>query len=109
MSEPSAGDLRAIEAEWPVIAAELAVVEVECRIAAGRGGELGGRALRRVVGRRLLALTACANAEAASRGPRSGRAGSVVDLPVPAVDGWDGLVSRIECGSDESTDIEGAI
>ncbi|MGL4339883.1 MAG: DUF6284 family protein, partial [Nocardioides sp.] len=47
--EPKAAELLAIEAEWPVIAAELAVVEVECRIAAGRGGELGARALRRAV------------------------------------------------------------
>ncbi|MGL5825209.1 MAG: DUF6284 family protein [Nocardioides sp.] len=98
--EPKAAELLAIEAEWPVIAAELAVVEVECRIAAGRWDELSARALRRVVGRRLAALTACANAEAGGRTAGPGSAGSVVELPVPA--GGGGVVSRIGCDANES-------
>ncbi|MGL5825948.1 MAG: DUF6284 family protein [Nocardioides sp.] len=106
MTDPTDVELAAIEAEWPVIAAELAVVEVECRIAAGRGGELGARALRRAVGRRLAALTACANADAAGRTSAPGRDESVVELPVPAGPGSGGVVSRIGCDANES--IEGA-
>ncbi|MFI7586257.1 hypothetical protein ACIB24_04210 [Spongisporangium articulatum] len=34
-SEPSRRDLRSIEAEWPQIERELAVVDAECRAAAG--------------------------------------------------------------------------
>ena len=49
--EPSHRELRAIEAAWPVIAAELAVVDAE--VAAARSGdeqsELGRRRLRRAL------------------------------------------------------------
>ncbi|MGL5823773.1 MAG: DUF6284 family protein [Nocardioides sp.] len=105
---PSARELRAIEAEWPVIAAEVAVVEVECRMAAGRWDELIARAHRRAVGKCLVVLTAYANAEAAGRAPHGGRdeSGSVVELPVPVDVGRDELVSRIGCDANES--IEGA-
>jgi hypothetical protein len=39
--EPSARDLAAIEAEWPLIDADLAVTDAEAAIAAGFGGDLG--------------------------------------------------------------------
>jgi hypothetical protein len=51
--EPTTRELRAIEAEWPVIAAEIAVVDAE--IAAARAGdemtELGRRRVRRATAR----------------------------------------------------------
>ncbi len=45
-AEPTAEELRRIEAEWPIEAAYLAVVEAECRFI-GRPDVLGRRALRR--------------------------------------------------------------
>jgi hypothetical protein len=46
--EPTAADLRAIEAEWPLIEAELAVVDAEIRLAAAGGpSPLDWRRLRR--------------------------------------------------------------
>ncbi|WP_125775347.1 DUF6284 family protein [Antribacter gilvus] len=47
-AEPSFADLAAIADEWPVIAAELAVVEAECRLAESPD-ELAVRAHRRAV------------------------------------------------------------
>jgi hypothetical protein len=51
--EPTASDLQEIEAEWPLIAAELAVVDAE--IAAARAGdemtELDRRRMRRATAR----------------------------------------------------------
>jgi hypothetical protein len=41
--EPSVRDLRAIEAEWPVIAADLAVVAAEIAEASGEVVELASR------------------------------------------------------------------
>ncbi len=38
VAEPTAADLAAIEAGWPVTAAELAVVDAEIRIACAPGG-----------------------------------------------------------------------
>jgi hypothetical protein len=53
--EPSAADLAAIEAEWPQIEADLAVLEGEIRglVAADRVDELEVRRVRRA-GRRVL-------------------------------------------------------
>ena len=52
-TEPTRQELQAIEAEWPLIAAELAVVDAE--IAAARAGddmtELGRRRMRRAQAR----------------------------------------------------------
>lgn len=46
--EPTIVELLAIEAEWPLIAAELAVVEAQCRFL-GSPDVLTRRALRRAV------------------------------------------------------------
>ena len=46
--EPTRRELRAIEAEWPVIRADLAVVAAECAAAAD-GVELDELAVRRAV------------------------------------------------------------
>lgn len=43
--EPTRAELRAIEAEWPLIAAELAALDAEIAIAAGDISELAGRRL----------------------------------------------------------------
>jgi hypothetical protein len=59
MSDPTPSDLAAIEAEWPLIAAELDVVAAECRLASSPVDVLAGRAHRRAV-RRLLAVLAAA-------------------------------------------------
>jgi hypothetical protein len=60
--EPTTADLRAIEAEWPLIAAELAIVNAEIVTArVGDGGdELSRRRSRREAARllRTLALSA---------------------------------------------------
>lgn len=55
---PTRGDLAAIEAEWPLIAAELELVEAECRLAAFPVDVLAGRAYRHAVRRRLAVLVA---------------------------------------------------
>lgn len=55
--EPTAAALAAIEGEWPVIAAELELVDVECRLARTPADPLASRAHRRAV-RSLLALLA---------------------------------------------------
>jgi len=62
--EPTAAELTAIEAEWPVIAAELEVTDAQCRLAARPGDVVAVRAHRRAV-RRLLAVLA--QPEAAAR------------------------------------------
>ena len=63
--EPTQQELREIEAEWPLIAAELAVVDAE--IAAARAGdemtELDRRRLRRATGRLTRQLVADAAAD----------------------------------------------
>lgn len=43
--EPTLADLDAIDAEWPLIAAELAALDAEIAIAAGDISELAGRRL----------------------------------------------------------------
>ena len=54
--EPTAANLAAIEAEWPLIEAELAVVDAEARLlAAGRPSPLDWRRLRRAQRRVLSA------------------------------------------------------
>ncbi|ONH23820.1 DUF6284 family protein [Pseudofrankia asymbiotica] len=55
--EPSAAELAAIEAEWPLIGAELAVTDAEAAIAAGCGGVLG-RSRLAAAERRLEAVAA---------------------------------------------------
>lgn len=58
--EPTAGQLQEIEAEWPVIVAEMAVVDAE--IAAARMGdgmtELGRRRTRRAEARLMQVIAA---------------------------------------------------
>jgi hypothetical protein len=61
--EPTRRELRAIEAEWPLIAAELAVVEAECAAlqTGEESSELDRRRLRRAqsrLTRRIAAGTA---------------------------------------------------
>ena len=56
--DPTTADLFAIEAEWPVISAEMDLVDAECRLAAWPFDVLAGRAYRRAVRRRLVALAA---------------------------------------------------
>jgi hypothetical protein len=74
--EPSAAELAAIEAEWPVIAAELEVTDAQCRLAARPGDVVAVRAHRRAV-RQLLAVLS--QPEAASR-----EAARPVAVPVAA-------------------------
>ena len=57
MLDPSPADLAAIEAEWPVIAAELEITDSQCRLAASSGDAVAVRSHRRAV-RRLLAVLA---------------------------------------------------
>lgn len=55
--EPTNVELAAIEGEWPLIAADLALVEAECRMAAsGPGDALAERARRRALHGVLSAL-----------------------------------------------------
>jgi len=57
MFDPTAADLVAIEAEWPVIEAELELVSTECRLARFPGDQLAVRTHRRAA-RALLAVLA---------------------------------------------------
>lgn len=59
--EPTVEDLQAIEAEWPVLAAELAVVEAQCRFLVSPD-VLARRALRRAEVALSRAVAAQANA-----------------------------------------------
>jgi hypothetical protein len=54
--EPTRADLAAIDAEWPLLEAELAVVDAECQAVAWPG-PITRRALRRAL-RRLAAVYA---------------------------------------------------
>jgi hypothetical protein len=54
--EPTVADLRAIEAEWPVLAAEVELVDAECR-AATHPGPVSRRAVQRAL-RRLATANA---------------------------------------------------
>jgi hypothetical protein len=54
--EPTIADLRAIEAEWPVLAAEVELVDAECR-AASYPGPVSRRAVQRAL-RRLATANA---------------------------------------------------
>lgn len=62
--EPRPSDLASIAAEWPVIEAELAVVDAECRLAASPDA-LAVRGHRRAVAH--LALVTRSNSAAATR------------------------------------------
>lgn len=64
ITEPTPKDLAGIEAEWPVIAAELAVVDAECRLAASPDA-LAVRAHRRAVS----ALAAVTRTQSRARRP----------------------------------------
>jgi len=73
--EPTARDLAAIDAEWPLIAAEIAVVDAEAAVALD---ETDGLAARRLsVARRSLSTVAAAF-EAADAGPTH-------PLPAPSI------------------------
>ena len=54
---PTRADLARIEAEWPVIAAELEVTDAQCRLASSPGDAVAVRSHRRAV-RHLLAVLA---------------------------------------------------
>lgn len=56
ITEPTIEDLAAIEAEWPLIAAEIAVVDAECRLALAPTDVLAIRAHRRAVRAVLVSL-----------------------------------------------------
>jgi hypothetical protein len=67
-TEPTGDDLAAIEAEWPLIAAEIDLVDAEARMAAAdHPSDLDWRALRRAEARVLRAA-----AEFCARPPRVG-------------------------------------
>ena len=63
--EPTESDLEAIEAEWPQIAAEVDLVDAECRLIANPGDVLAKRAHRRALSALLLLLVQQANHDAA--------------------------------------------
>jgi hypothetical protein len=73
--EPTEGDLAAIDAEWPVIAAEVAVVDAEAAVALDDTDGLAARRLS--VARRSLSAAAAAF-EAADAGPTN-------PLPAPSI------------------------
>ena len=54
---PTRADLARIEAEWPVIAAELEVTDAQCRLAASPGDVVAVRSHRRAV-HHLMAVLA---------------------------------------------------
>ena len=63
--EPTQGDLAAIEAEWPQIAAERDLVDAECRLIGDPADVLAKRAHRRALSALLLLLVQQANHDAA--------------------------------------------
>ncbi|MGF6944068.1 DUF6284 family protein [Nocardioides panzhihuensis] len=63
--EPTGDDLAAIEAEWPQIAAEVDLVEAECRLLADPADALAKRAHRRAMTALLHLLVQQANHDAA--------------------------------------------
>lgn len=67
--EPTAADLRAIEAEWPLIDAELSVLNAEIRMLSAAGGPspLDWRRLRRAERRVLAARLRLADLAAAEQ------------------------------------------
>lgn len=62
--EPTGDELAAIEAEWPQIAAEVDLVDAECRLLADPADVLAKRAHRRAVTSLLLLLVQQANHDA---------------------------------------------
>ena len=62
---PTNSDLAEIEAEWPQIAAEVDLVDAECRLLADPADVLAKRAHRRAVTSLLLLLVQQANHDAA--------------------------------------------
>jgi hypothetical protein len=82
LSGPTAADLAAIEAEWPQIEAELAVLDAEIRALSVAGGPspLDWRRLRRAERRALAALLeSCRAAHQAARGEAERRAWVLAD------------------------------
>lgn len=67
-SEPTTAELEAIEAEWPVLAAELAVVTAECRLLTSPD-ESACRALRRALAARDRAAAVALNRSDLRRTP----------------------------------------
>ena len=65
IEEPTGDDLAAIEAEWPQIAAEVDLVEAECRLLADPSDVLAKRAHRRAMTALLHLLVQQANHDAA--------------------------------------------
>ena len=62
---PTRSDLTEIEAEWPQIAAEVDLVDAECRLLADPADVLAKRAHRRALSALLLLLVQQANHDAA--------------------------------------------
>src|SRR5687767_4351179 len=60
-AEPNKADIAAIEAEWPLIAAEVDLVEAECRLARTPLDTVAERARRRAMRSLLAALVQHAN------------------------------------------------
>ncbi|MEU4455266.1 DUF6284 family protein [Nocardioides sp. NPDC023903] len=67
--EPTPGDLAAIEAEWPQIAAERDLVEAECRLLDDPADALARRAHRRAMNALNRLLVQQANHDAAQAAP----------------------------------------
>ena len=67
--EPTQGDLAAIEAEWPQIAAERDLVDAECRLLADPADVLAKRAHRRAVSALLLLMVQQVNHDAGKAAP----------------------------------------
>lgn len=65
VDEPTPGDLDAIEAEWPQIAAEVDLVDAECRLLADPADVFAKRAHRRAMTALLHLLVQQANHDAA--------------------------------------------
>lgn len=76
--EPTRADLDAIEAEWPVIAAELEVVEADCRLARMPSDPLAQRARRRAI-RSLLAVVAKQTSHAIHHHPATSASATSAD------------------------------
>jgi Family of unknown function (DUF6284) len=66
--EPTAAELSAIEAEWPLIQAELDLVDAECAVALDHGDELAWRRCRRAEHRVLEARRALVSGRPAGPG-----------------------------------------
>ncbi|WP_020518814.1 DUF6284 family protein [Catelliglobosispora koreensis] len=77
---PTFAELAAIELEWPLIAAELDIVDAEIRLLTALHGptELDWRRLRRAERRRLTAICELLDLAAANLTPAAGHAPALV-------------------------------